>query len=374
LLRDFDLAEEMMQEAFAAALVQWPERGVPESPRTWIVGTARHKAIDRLRRDSRLESLTEVEALPMRWEESIADDRLRLIFTCCHPALPQEGQVALTLRTLGGLSTEEIARIFLVPVATMAQRLVRVQRKIASAGIPYYVPPSSMLSERLEAVLAVVYLIFTSGYSAASDLCDEAIRLGRLIVELMPDRGEPAALLSLMLLHDSRRLARNDAAGDIVLLEDQDRGSWSREYINEGLESLDKALRLGAGRSRYAIEAAVAALHARAARPEETDWAQIAGLYEVLSRVAPSPVVELNKAVAIAMSEGPETGLTALSELAASGHLRLYHLLPAAQARLSMRLGRRSDAAAFYKAALSLANTDADKRFLERRLLEADSQ
>jgi RNA polymerase sigma-70 factor (ECF subfamily) len=374
MLRDFDLAEEMMHEAFATALLQWEERGLPENPRAWIVGTARHKALDRLRRDSRLEQLGEIEAAPMRIEESVADDRLRLIFTCCHPALPQEGQVALTLRTLCGLTTDEIARMFLVPSATMAQRLVRVQKKITATGIPYYVPPMALLGERLEPVLATVYLIFTSGYSNAAELCHEAIRLGRLLKELMPGRAEPMALLALMVLQDSRRAARTDAAGDIVLLDRQDRALWNQTAIQEGLALLDTAFRQRTVPSRYLVEAAIAALHARAARPEDTDWPQIAALYGLLGRLVPSPVVELNRAVAVAMVEGNEAGLQLLSSLEASGELRLYHLLPAAQANLLMKLGRRQEAAARFRAALALVSNDLERRFLQQKLSEAEPQ
>ncbi|HWE51495.1 MAG TPA: RNA polymerase sigma factor [Bryobacteraceae bacterium] len=392
LLHDFDLAEEAMQGAFAAALSQWEGRGVPENPRAWIVSTARNNAVDRLRRDIRLREMfpdlqrlvyaadNGLQELP---EEMIPDDRLRLIFTCCHPALPEEAQIALTLRTLCGLTTDEIARVFLVTPAAMAQRLVRVQRKITDAGIPYYVPPLHLLPERLDVVLATVYLIFTAGYSAASirqdlyskdqfskDLCSEAIRLGRILHEFFPDRSEPGALLALMLFHDSRRHTRTDAEGNIVLLEEQDRSRWNTAAIGEGTGFLEAALRRGAGRSRYGLEACIASLHATAARPEDTDWQQIAALYEVLARVAPSPVVELNAAVAVSQIEGPEAGLRLLEHLEANGHLRDYHLLPAAQARLNEKLGRWREAAECYRRALNLVSNEPERRFLEQRLAE----
>ncbi len=386
MLRNVDLAEEMMQDAFAAALSQWGERGVPENPRAWIVGTARHKALDRLRRDARFrESFPDLERPSDREEppvdtsgNPIGDDRLRLIFTCCHPALATESQVALTLRTLCGMTTEEIARVFLVAPPTMAQRLVRVQRKIAQARIPYSVPPVEMLADRLEPVLATVYLIFTAGYTATSgealvrkDLCAEAIRLGRLLVELVPGETEPAALLALMLFHDSRRAARTDQHGGLVLLEDQNRELWNRAHIREGVRLLDSALRRGAGVSRYGVEASIAALHATAARPEETDWRQILALYGVLGRVAPSPVVALNQAVAVAMAEGAEAGLARLAALERDGELRSYHLLPAAQAGLLGKLGRWGEASGYYRQAIALVRNDAERAFLEGRLADA---
>ena len=386
MLRNVDLAEEMMQDAFAAALSQWGERGVPENPRAWIVGTARHKALDRLRRDARFrETFPDLERLGEREEppvdtsgNPIGDDRLRLIFTCCHPALATESQVALTLRTLCGMTTEEIARVFLVVPATMAQRLVRVQRKIAQARIPYSVPPVEMLGDRLEPVLATVYLIFTAGYTATSgealvrkDLCAEAIRLGRLLVELVPGETEPAALLALMLFHDSRRAARTDQQGGLVLLEDQNRELWNRAHIREGVRLLDSALRRGAGASRYGVEASIAALHATAAHPEETDWRQILALYGVLGRVAPSPVVALNQAVAVAMVEGAEAGLARLAALERDGELRSYHLLPAAQAGLLGKLGRWGEAIGYYRRAIALVRNDAERAFLEGRLADA---
>jgi RNA polymerase sigma-70 factor (ECF subfamily) len=382
LLHDFDLAEEVMQEAFATALSQWEGRGVPENPRAWIVSTARNKAVDRLRRDIRLrEMFPDLQRLVATadtgrqdtHEEMIPDDRLRLIFTCCHPALPEEAQIALTLRTLCGLTTDEIARVFLVSSPAMAQRLVRVQRKITDAGIPYYVPPVNLLPERLEVVFATIYLIFTAGYSAATrkDLCSEAIRLGRILHEFFPDRSEPGALLALMLLHDSRRQTRTDAQGNIVLLEEQDRSRWNAASIEEGVALLEAALQKGAGRSRYGVEASIAALHATAARVEDTDWPQIAALYEVLSRIAPSPVVDLNAAVAVSMVEGPEAGLRKLEPL--DEPLRDYHLLPATKARLNEKLERWAEAAEHYRSAISLVTNEPERRFLEQRLAEVST-
>ena len=392
MLRDFDLAEEMMQEAFAAALLHWPDSGVPAKPRAWIVGAARHKAIDRLRRDAlfrakfpdlqrTVEQAGEAEnPLVFEAEEIFPDDRLRLIFTCCHPALATEAQVALTLRTLCGLTTEEIARAFLVPAQTMAQRLVRVKRKITEAAIPYSVPPAATLVARLDAVLVTVYLIFTAGYTASSgaalvktDLCGEAIRLGRLLVSLVPNQSDPAALLAMMLFHDSRRATRTDAAGDIVLLEDQDRRRWNHASIQEGSEMLCRSLAGGAGESRYGIEAQIAAIHAMASRPQDTDWARIVALYGELKRVAPSPVVDLNEAVAIAMWRGPEAGLEKLAELEGSGRLAEYHLLPAAQARLLEKLDDRQSAAIHYRRAIALARNDPERRFLAARLAKVSS-
>jgi RNA polymerase sigma-70 factor, ECF subfamily len=394
LLGDFELAEEALHDAFTAALERWPEDGVPASPRAWLVSTGRFKAVDTLRRRRTLArkrdeiaALADVEShiasLPAPDAAldapDIEDDRLRLVFTCCHPALAVESRVALTLRTVCGLTTEEIARAFLVPVATMAQRLVRAQQKIRAARIPYEVPGRDALAERLDAVLSVVYLVFTEGYAATAgdavvrrELCGEAIRLGRLLAELMPHEGEVEGLLALMLLHDSRRDARTTPEGDVLLLEEQDRARWDRAAIAEGLERVERALRLGRA-GPYALQAAIAALHAEAATAEETDWRQIAALYHVLLRVSPTPVVELNRAVAVAMVFGPAQALQLVDGLAARGELRGYHLLPAVRADLLRRLGRREEAAAQYRAALALTALGPERRFLERRLREVTS-
>jgi len=384
LVGDFDLAEDALQEAFAAALEQWPSSGVPRNPRAWLVSAARHKAIDRLRREKSFAAKRDEIAYespsaappPELDEEPFPDDLMRLIFTCCHPALAVEAQVALTLKTLCGLSVEEISRAFLVSSATMSQRLVRAKAKIRAARIPYAVPTNEELAERLEGVLRVVYLVFNEGYAATSgdalvrrELCVEAIRLGRMVRVLFPAENEVAGLLGLMLLQDSRRSARVDGEGELVTLEEQDRSLWDRDEIAEGQTLAETALRRG-GAGFYALQAAIAALHAQAARAEETDWAQIAALYALLLRLHPSPVVALNHAAATAMGNGLERGLRLIEEIEASGELDGYHLLPAAKADVLRRLGRRAEAAAAYERALSLVTHPAERRYLERRLRE----
>jgi RNA polymerase sigma-70 factor (ECF subfamily) len=383
---DFELAEEAAQEAFTAAVNEWRSAGVPESPRAWIIQTARHKAIDRIRRRTRFEEKVkaQVAAGLVRTAEEpdydaggeIPDDRLRLMFTCCHPALAPEAQVALTLRMLGGLQTDEIARAFLVPEPTMAQRLVRAKRKIRDAGIPYEVPETHDMPARLDAVLTVIYLVFNEGYSATrgqslvrTDLCGEAIRLGRLIRTLMTPRApaEATGLLALMLLHDSRRDARLDQTGDIILLEDQDRRRWNGEQIAEALPFVREALD---NPGPYALQAAIAAQHCQATRAEDTDWGEIVRLYELLERVQPSPIVTLNRAVAVAMADGPRPALALIDALAAAGELDGYHLLHAARADLLRRLGSFAEAARSYTRALELATNDSERRFLTRRLRE----
>lgn len=389
LFEDFDAAEEAAQEAFAAAADQWPNSGVPEFPRAWLVQTARHKAIDRIRRKDRFREKLEAYLIPAassisetpKYEaEEIADDRLRLIFTCCHPALAPEAQVALTLRTLCGLETDEIARAFLVPSATMAQRLVRAKRKIRDAGIPYIVPEAGELPARLDAVLTVIYLVFNEGYTATrgerlirTDLCSEAIRLGRLVRDLMSSQppAEATGLLALMLLHDSRRDARLDEAGELVLLEEQDRSRWNHAQIAEALPLVEEALRGGPG--PFAVQAAIAALHCQAPRHEDTDWLQIVHLYDVLERLQPSPVVSLNRAVALAMAKGPESGLAIIDALAASGELDNYHILHASRAELLRRLESREEAAKSYSRALELVTNDSERRYLQKRLREVQA-
>ena len=388
LLGDFDLAEEMLQEAYAVALRHWPTAGTPANPRAWLITTARRKAIDRLRREQRFERKSEeiaktaeiaVQPESDPEEEMLVDDRLRLIFTCCHPSLPLEARVALTLRTVCGITTEEISRAFLTPVATMAQRLVRAKGKIREAGIPYRVPSQEDLRDRLDGVLLVVYLIFNEGYLASTgdalirrELCAEAIRLGRVLCGLLAQQPEAQALLGLMLLHDSRRDARVSAEGELVLLEEQDRNLWHAEQIREGTKIVESALRRGAA-GAYAVQASIAALHANAKTARDTDWAQIAALYDVLLRSNASPVIEVNRAVAVAMGRSIEQGLQLLDELEKRAELEEFHLLPAARADLLRRLGRVDEAAQAYRRALALATNDIERRFLRRRLGEIEN-
>ncbi len=386
LLGDFDLAEEARQEAYAAALEQWPRGGLPANPRAWLVDVGRNKAIDLIRREALFRRkyphlVVEAEqAQPEPYEDDDAlfgDDRLRLIFTCCHPALNLEAQVALTLRTVCGLDVEAVARAFLVAEDAMAQRLVRAKRKIRDAGIPYETPPPQLLDERIDGALAVIYLVFSEGYAVTSgpalireDLCREAIRLGRLLDALLPERPAIHGLLALMLLHDARRKARVSAIGDVVLLEDQDHGLWDWPQIEQGLELVERALRARGRVSPYAVQAAIAALHARAPRDGATDWPQIVGLYQVLMRLQPSPVVELNHAVAVSMVDGPSRALDLIDSLAARGGMPDSHLLAAVRARLLQRLGRRDEALAAYRAALQAARLEPERRLLVRRIAE----
>ena len=389
---DWDLAEEVAQDAFAMALQRWPADGIPRRPGAWLTTAARNRAIDVLRRRAvGAAKLREVAALtqpdsdpgsafgPETDHSGVPDDRLRLMFTCCHPALSLEARVALTLRTLAGLTTAEIARAFLASEATMAKRLVRAKQKIAKAGIPYRVPPAHLLPERLPGVLGVLYLLFNEGYSASAGadlirqaLSAEAIRLGRVLDRLMPDEPEAGGLLALMLMHDARRAARLDADGEIVTLEDQDRGEWDAAEVSEGVAVLEAALQRGRP-GPYQVQAAIAACHVTAARAADTDWVQIARLYGQLARFLPTPVVELNRAVAVGMADGPKAGLSLVNALEASGQLTGYHLLPATKADMYRRLGRADEAAACYRQALELASTDAERRYLGRRLAEISS-
>ncbi|MEW6640689.1 MAG: DUF6596 domain-containing protein [Pseudomonadota bacterium] len=386
LVGDFELAEEGLQDAFTAALQQWPHEGVPSNARAWLVNVGRHKAIDRLRRRAayrekqhalEIEAAIANEAAPVDSDGVLDDDMLRLIFTCCHPALNLETQVALTLRAVCGLSTEAVARAFLVSVETMAQRLVRAKTKIRVARIPYQTPEADQLGERIDGVLAVVYQVFTEGYAPTSgddltraDLCGEAIRLGRLLRQLMPQRAAAAGLLALMLLHDARRDTRASADGDLIQLEFQDRSRWNRGQIAEGAGLVDAALRRPGIPSIYAVQAAIAALHAQAASFAATDWPQIVGLYEVLLRLSPSPVVALNHAAAVSMVDGPQKALNLVDALAAREPLGGYHLLPAVRADLLRRLGRNDEARATYRAALDLVRLEPERRWLARRLAE----
>ena len=386
---DWDLAEECAQQAFERALETWPRDGIPRRPGAWLTTTARNLARDRLRRTavgaSKMREVAmlhcnEEAAHDANDESGVQDDRLRLIFTCCHPALRLEARVALTLRTLAGLTTAEIARAFLVSEATMAQRLVRAKRKILNAGIPYRVPPAHLLPERTGGVLAVLYLLFNEGYSASvgtdlvrEGLSSEAIRLARTLARLMPDEPEALGLLALMLLHDARRDSRVNEAGELVPLEEQDRALWDREAVAEGVGLLRAAMRLGSP-GPYQLQGAIAACHATAPEAADTDWAEISRLYGELARLVPSPVVELNRAVAVAMAEGPTAGLSLIEELEASGKLKGYHLLPATRADLLRRLGRRIDAVSAYEEALELAATDAERRYIARRLAEVTGQ
>jgi len=385
LLGDFDAAEEAMHDAFRAALEQWPREGVPGNPRAWLVSAGRFKAIDAMRRRKRFDALEDVgeaadiaviDAAAWADEESVEDDRLRLIFTCCHPALAADAQVALTLREVCGLTTEEIARAFLTPAPTLAQRIVRAKTKIRDAKIPYQVPTPAELPERLDAVLRVIYLVFNEGYTASSgtavtrhDLSTEAIRLGRLLVELMP-ASEARGLLALMLLHESRRAARTSPEGDIILLDDQNRSLWDRKQIDEGVKLVGQALSPSSAIGPYAIQAAIAAVHAEAKTAAETDWQEIVGLYDALMSVSPSPVVALNRAVAVAMRDGPAAGLELVDALLKSGELAEYRLAHAARAELCRRLGKIDEARKSYERALKLTRQEPERRLIEKRLTE----
>jgi RNA polymerase sigma-70 factor (ECF subfamily) len=360
---DWELAEECVQDAFEAALLHWPDDGVPRRPGAWLTTTARNRALDRLRRGNVEEvKLRAVAEVPD--DEDAEDDRLQLIFTCCHPALPLDARVALTLRTVAGLTTEEIARAFLTPTATMAQRLVRAKRKIQEAGIPYRVPPPDLLPERLNGVLGVVYLLFNEGYSGRRELAEEAIRLGGLLERLMPTETEVCGLLALMLLHHARAGARTDSAGDLVPLEEQDRTRWHRGLIDQGVRLLTGTA------TPYQLQAAIAACHVTAASADKTDWRRIVVLYEQLVRITPSPFIELNRAVALAMADGPQAGLELVDTLDSSGRLHGYHLLPATRADLLRRLSRRAEALTAYEQALVLAPTESERRYLRRRIAE----
>jgi RNA polymerase sigma-70 factor (ECF subfamily) len=383
LLGDFDLAEEARQEAFAMAIEQWPSHGMPANPRAWLISTGRNKAIDRIRRDVLFRTkiadelagdavATEMDAAD---EEFFGDDRLRLIFTCCHPALNPEAQIALTLREVCGLSTQAVARAFLTGEDTMAQRLVRAKKKIRDAGIPYETPDPSVLEDRIEGVLAVVYGVFTEGYAATAgaqlidvELCAEAIRLGRLLDTLLPDHAGVMGLLALMLLHDARRASRTSDSGDVILLDAQDRSQWDRNEISEGLVLVDKSLSIRGQVSSYAVQAAIAALHVRAENNGATDWPQIVGLYEVLLRLQPTPVIELNHAVAVSMVDGAARALELIDSLAARGRVTQYHLLHAARGRLLQQLGRTGEAEEAYRAALRGATLEPERRFLAARI------
>jgi len=384
LLGDFDLAEEARQESFAAAIEQWPLHGVPANPRAWLIKTARNKAIDRIRRETtfrtkilerELAAVSEAAEIDDADEAAFGDDRLRLIFTCCHPALGVESQIALTLREICGLSTQAVARAFVVAEETMAQRLVRAKKKIRDAGIPYETPDPSLLDQRIEGVLAVVYGVFTEGYAATAgyrlidvELCGEAIRLGRLLDVLLPNNAAVMGLLALMLLHDARRPSRVSGSGDLVLLDDQDRSQWDQREIKEGLALVDRSLATPGTVSPYAVQAAIAALHVRAENKLTTDWPQIVGLYEVLLRLQPTPVIELNHAVAVSMVDGPARALDLIDSLAARGRISQYHLLHAARGRFLQQLGRLTEARQAYCTALEAATLEPERRFLATRI------